>query len=228
VTSSIRRDVGCLGQASLRASRRSTFTRRRTWLSYTLDRRNLRRRTSDAAGRHGRRQGALVARAHGEAPRQSDVCRLSQGDGSHRASRSRVTTASGGGERPRTARRSTRQGRFSTARTWMASSGFVRVLSPAGDLRRRDDREDVDLRAWSRPRVLRHAGRAQDRTRREEQGLSVFIDRARCRTQHAVPDEGGPVVTAVSSAGSTSRAGRFYAALASRCRCRCSRRWCPP
>ncbi len=137
-----------------------------------------------------RRQGALAARAHGEAPRESHVRRLSQSDGSDWLRARELSTASAAGERRRTGRQSTRRARSSTApshrRRRRAPPEYRRA---PGDLRRRDDREDVDLRARTRPRVLRHAGRAQDRPRREDEGLPFFIHRAGCRTEHAVPVE---------------------------------------
>ena len=49
---------------------------------------------------------------------------------------------------------------------------------PAGDLRRRHDGEDADLRAGARARVLRHAGRAEDRAGREEP--TIFASRRSC------------------------------------------------
>ena len=84
-----------------------------------------------AAGDLRRRQGALAARAHGAAPRQSGLRGLSQGDGSDWLRARELRRHRPLAEAPRTARPSIRPARSSTAPTWTASSGSAGISSPS-------------------------------------------------------------------------------------------------
>ena len=84
-----------------------------------------------ARGDLRRRQGALVARAHGAAPRQSGLRGLSQGDGSDRL-RARELRR----HRPLAEHRGRRTDRYvrhalQRRRRWTASSGFAGISSPS-------------------------------------------------------------------------------------------------
>ena len=92
-------------------------------------------------------------------------------------------------ERPARANR-IRPPSWPTAAAWPVRRRCARrSCCQAGRVRRHHDREDADLRARPRARILRHAGRAVDRARRRPQRLPLHVHRARRRQEHAVPDE---------------------------------------
>src|SRR4029453_1385173 len=64
-----------------------------------------------------------------------------------------------------------------------------RTAQPAGDVSRRAHGKTADVRARPRRRVLRRAGRAQDRARRGEGPIPLLVDYSGAREEHAVSNE---------------------------------------
>ena len=135
-------------------------------------------------------EAAVRARADGRAPRRIRRARLPRASWIRSASRWRTSTRSANGAQKIS------RGPIDASGQLADGTKVERPRhAPAGadeaprTIRRHGDGEAADVCARPRPRVLRHAGRARNRSRRGEERLQIHIVHHGHRKKHTISDE---------------------------------------
>src|SRR5262249_15013125 len=142
------------------------------------------------AGKLGERQAAISSRTHGAASEGPGLRGLPQVDGPDRIRLGELRR-----RRPLEKQRRRREDRPIGNDVQRRPAGWRRGSAAgtgesARHFRGRDDREDADVRAWTRSRILRHADGPQDRPGSPEQRLPVLVPGHGNCEKHTVPNEG--------------------------------------